>query len=244
MARLTLPRPSASLPIHRPYSRRTHVLRVCSDGINIVLVRRQLLKWGRANFRNYPWRYESDPWLALLAEFLLQRTRASQVEAVYAEVRERFPTPQDLVEAGAHGISEITRRLGLHWRGALLLEVARTVAESGGTPPETRSDLLMLGGIGTYTAAAWLSLHRGKREPIIDSNVTRWLSRMTGLPYNRDPRHLSWVKELAERLTPRRAFRDYNYAVLDFSMSICAPRIPHCDRCPLSKNCRYARDSK
>jgi A/G-specific adenine glycosylase len=107
-------------------------------------------------------------------------------------------------------------------------------------PPETMAELLMLPGVGMYTAAAWLSLHRGKRAVIIDANVARWLSRLTGLPYNRDPRHVRWVQELADHLTPRRAFRDYNYAVLDFTMSVCAPR-PRCDVCPVLSDCWYGR---
>lgn len=100
-------------------------------------------------------------------------------------------------------------------------------------------ELTKLTGVGAYTAAAWLSLHRGKRAVIIDANVCRWLSRMTGLPYNRDPRGLRWVQDLAERLTPRRAFRDFNYAVLDFTMTVCTPRNPACATCPLVSDCRH-----
>jgi hypothetical protein len=50
---------------------------------------------------------------------------------------------------------------------------------------------------------------------------------MTSLPLNRDPRHVKWIQELAERLTPQRAFCDFNYAVLDFTMTV--PRNPRCE---------------
>jgi A/G-specific adenine glycosylase len=205
----------------------------------IATIRRRLLRWGRANFKDYPWRAESDPWRSLLAEFLLQRTRASQVEAVFSTLVERFPTAESLATAGLPGVEEITRSLGLHRRGQLLLATAKTIAERGGYPPDNVAELRSLAGVGMYTAAAWLSLHKGKRATIVDSNVVRWLSRMTGFPYDRDPRHSTWVKDLAERLTPRRAFRDFNYAVLDFAMNICRPRTPRCPSCPLSSECRY-----
>jgi A/G-specific adenine glycosylase len=204
-------------------------------------MRRRLLRWGRANYKQYPWRSESDPWLSFLAEFLLQRTRASQVEPVFTNIRERIPTARSLAVGGLPEVNRLTSKLGLHWRGPLLLRVAEEVAERGGAPPETMADLRVLPGVGMYTAAAWLSLHRGKRAVIIDANVARWLSRVTGLPYNRDPRHVRWVQELADRLTPRRAFRDYNYAVLDFTMSVCTPRNPRCAVCPVLSDCQYGR---
>lgn len=207
--------------------------------VEVRIVRRRLLRWGRSHFKQYPWRTETDPWLSLLAEFLLQRTRASQVEPVFRTIRQRHPTPQSLVAGGLLGVKGITGKLGLHWRGPLLLRVALAVAARGGAPPETMAELRALPGVGMYTAAAWLSLHRGKRAAIIDANVARWLSRMTGLPYNRDPRHVQWLKELADRVTPRRAFRDFNYAVLDFTMNVCTRRNPGCDRCPIRSECRY-----
>jgi len=129
--------------------------------------------------------------------------------------------------------------LGLAFRIQLLQEVARVAVDRNGVLPETIDELKSLKGVGMYTVAAWLSLHRGKRAVLIDSNVARWLSRMTGNPYNRDPRHVSWIKELAEELTPPRAFRDYNYAVLDFTMQLCTPRKPSCEYCPIRAECVY-----
>lgn len=209
--------------------------------VECARVTRRLLRWGRRNFKDFPWRFEDDPWLTLVAEFMLQRTRAVQVVPVFNEFCQRFPTAENLVHAGDEVARDITDRLGLHWRGPLLVELARKVAALGGAPPESMDELRAFTGVGMYTAASWLSLHRGIRAVIIDANVARWLSRMTGLPYNRDPRHVRWVQELAERLTPRRSFRDYNYAVLDFTMTICVPRRPRCDVCPVCADCLHGR---
>jgi len=208
------------------------------DGGAVQRTRRRLLRWGRKHFRPFAWRSETDPWLTFVAEFLLQRTRAAQVEPVFLEIRENLPTAEALAEGGLPSLRSITDRLGLHRRGPMLLDIAVEVSARGGCPPETMDELTNFTGVGAYTAAAWLSLHRGKRAVIIDANVCRWLSRMTGLPYNRDPRGLRWVQDLADRLTPPRAFRDFNYAVLDFTMTICTPRDPACSTCPLRSDCR------
>jgi A/G-specific adenine glycosylase len=208
------------------------------DVHTIRSTQRKIISWGRANFQSFPWRSETDPWLTLVAELFLQRTRASQVVPHFQEFREKYPTAGDLPAGGQEAVSWLTSRLGIHWRGPLMLEIAKEVEARGGLPPENSEELMRFKGIGGYTASAWLSLHRGKRAVIIDSNVVRWLSRMTGMPYNRDPRGLHWVQDLCERLTPKRVFRDYNYAVLDFTMMICA-RKPDCPNCPLRRDCRH-----
>lgn len=202
-------------------------------------IREHIRRWGRRNFQSHPWRSDVDGWLTFVAELLLQRTQARQVEQVYLKFRKHYPSPEELLNADPNKVSEFIGTLGLAFRTAILYEIAQAAVSRGGTLPETIDDLVGFKGVGAYTAAAWLSLHRGKRAVLIDSNVARWLSRMTGNPYNRDPRHVTWVKQLADQLTPPRAFRDYNYAVLDFTMKICTPRKPKCRHCPIRTECLY-----
>ncbi len=215
-----------------------------NDHRAIERVKRRLLRWGRKNFQEYAWRSETDPWLTFVAEFLLQRTRASQVERVFMEIRDNYPTARSLVSAGFETVQSFSDKLGLRRRAPFFFAAAVAIAEAGGAPPESSEKLQRLKGVGMYTSAAWLSLHRNKRAVIIDSNVARWLSRMTNRPYNRDPRGIKWIHDLAERLTPKKVFRDYNYAVLDFTMNICTVRNPLCRECPLKPECVYGREEK
>ena len=206
-------------------------------------IRRRVLYWGRRNYQEYPWRIDTDAWHTFVAELFLQRTQASQVRGVYEEFKKRYPSPFALLGANSNEVSLLVRKLGLSFRLGLLRDIAAAAIENGGVLPEDIDELTRLRGVGTYTAAAWLSLHRGKWAVLIDSNVVRWLSRMTGNPYNRDPRGVSWVRDLAERLTPPQAFQEYNYAVLDFTMKICTPRSPDCGHCPNRVDCRYGSES-
>jgi A/G-specific adenine glycosylase len=146
-----------------------------------------------------------------------------------------------LVSAGPEAAQWITQTLGLHWRGPLLYSTAERVAAGGGVPPMELDALRGLPGVGPYAAAAWLSLHQGKRAVIVDNNVARLLSRLEGVEYDAETRRKRWVYELADLLTPVRAFRTYNYAVLDFTMAVCRPRAPLCPQCPLLSDCNYGR---
>jgi A/G-specific adenine glycosylase len=133
-------------------------------------------------------------------------------------------------------VAEILRPLGLHWRTALLRELALTIVASG--VPKTHDELRRLPGVGQYAASAYLSLHRETRAVLIDANIVRWLCRMTGKPMNGETRRQRWIHELGESLTPKRAFRAYNYAALDFTMNICGKK-PRCGECPIRRHCAY-----
>ncbi len=173
---------------------------------------------------------------------LLQRTRAQQVVPVYEEFLRRYPTPDLLVRESPAAFAGVIAPLGLRWRAPLMMSTARIVASRGDLPREA-ADLERLPGVGPYAAAAYLSLHRGKRAVLIDANVVRWLGRVFAFPTHAETRRKAWVRELADRLTPRRAFRAYNYAVLDLAMTVCR-RAPLCEVCPLGDGaCAYARSA-
>jgi A/G-specific adenine glycosylase len=100
--------------------------------------------------------------------------------------------------------------------------------------------LLSLPGVGPYAASAYLSFHCGKRAAIIDGNIVRLYGRVFGLSVHAETRRTKEFIALAESMTPPRAFRAYNYAVLDFTRAVCRPK-PNCEGCPLRDLCAYGR---
>lgn len=158
---------------------------------------------------------------------------------VYDRFFAKYPEPSALAGETRDGLREVIGCLGLHWRIPLMIEMAGRVAERG-APPDRQDALEELPGVGPYAAAAYLSLHRGSRATIIDANVVRWIGRVFGFMTDGESRRKRSLLDLADALTPRRAFRDYNYAVLDLAMRVCAAR-PACDSCPLARSlCHFA----
>lgn len=203
-------------------------------------IRRIVLKWGRENYKNFPWRFAENKWHALLAEVLLQRTKAKAVVPVYINLIEKYPNPVDLAEAPISSIQEIVYSLGLPERVITLKNLAAEVAAIEGQIPLNEDEIKKLPGVGPYIAAAWLSFHAGKKTVIVDANVVRWICRLIDRECDAETRRKKWLIELAIELTPDRNVKDYNYAVLDFTMEICG-RKPLCDICPLVKFCAYGK---
>lgn len=200
--------------------------------------RSRLLNWSSNNFSIYPWRKKVSRFHGLIAEILLQRTKADQVVPVFELFRKRFRTPEILARASEKDVLEFIYPLGLHWRAKKIIMLGRHLASHGSRVPDTFEDFIKLPGVGEYTAAAFLSFHMGKRAPIIDSNVVRFYGRYFGLEINRDSRRKKWFIKFADILTPAKQHKKYNYALLDFTRLICKPR-PDCQLCFLSSSCQY-----
>jgi A/G-specific adenine glycosylase len=203
-------------------------------------ISQKLTECGRLNYAQYPWRELEDPWAALIAEVVLQRTNAKHVDRYFYEMYRLFPTPESVIEASDKELELVKSRFGLGRRMRTLRELAEFIDTQDIYPTECDT-LISLYGIGHYTAAAYLSLHMDIRAVLVDSNAARWLSRMTGKEKPKDVRRCKWIWDLEDRLTPKKNFKEYNYAVLDFSMTICKPRNPACETCLLNQMCKYPK---
>lgn len=201
--------------------------------------RRILTEWGGRNFADYPWRSERTPFHALIAEVLLQRTRAEQVIPIFREFKERFPAACDLGRSPESMIRAVIKPLGLPWRAKFLKRLGQELEYRGEIPSET-AELESLPGIGPYAANAYMSFHAGKRGVLLDSNIVRFYGRLVGLATGPETRRTRLFREIGEVATPSRGSKSYNYALLDFTRALCTPR-PNCGQCQLQHVCRYGQ---
>ena len=172
----------------------------------------------------------------MVAEILLQRTRANNVIPVYNQFVETYNSPGLFAVADAGEIEQLLYTLGLHWRAKFLKNLAETLKNT--EIPLDYDLLIKLPAIGDYVASAFLSLHGYKRRVLIDANVVRLFCRYIGQkPDGETRREKSFIK-LIENLTPKNKWKEFNYAILDFSMIICKKR-PLCVICPINSMCEY-----
>jgi DNA (cytosine-5)-methyltransferase 1 len=204
---------------------------------NRALIRERIMRWGREHYQDFAWRSTSDPWGALLAEVLLTRTRATTVARVWPAMMDCWSTPLALSQATTESVAVIVRPLGLTKRIARLQALAQAVVDG---IPTSHSELAQLPGVGDYVSAAYRSLHLNQYDVLLDANIVRWLCRLNGWTYHGESRREERIIEAADRLTPPRAHRRYNYSALDFTMQVCLADKPRCATCALSDLCRYA----
>jgi A/G-specific adenine glycosylase len=202
-------------------------------------LREKVIQYGSEQYQTFPWRTPEHKWHGLLAEVLLQRTRANNVVPVYKKLVQLYPAPEDLASSKLATIEKLLFPLGLKWRAKFVQSLASSLMRLQSTP-ENLAELLLLPGVGPYAANAFLAFHTEKRAILIDSNTARFICRFTGQKYHGEVRKEKWLIEFIERLTPRKNSKIFNLSFLDFSMLVCKPTKPDCLECPLHRyNCSY-----
>lgn len=212
-----------------------------SAGRRLIPLHRRLLKWYDRHHRDLPWRRRADdPYAQLLAEFMLQQTQVGTVVNYYDRFIERFPTVRSLAAADLDEVLAIWSGLGYYRRARNLHAAARQIVERhNGRVPAAVEELMDLPGIGRYTAGAIASIAYGIRAPVLDGNVIRVLMRLLAMTADpKSPTARSRLWECAESLLPRKRCGDFNQALMELGATLCSPRAPSCDACPLRQSCR------
>lgn len=203
----------------------------------------KILNWFVENKRIFPWRETQNSFHILIAEKLLQQTKATkEVIKAYCGILEKYPTPFALAQAEISELEELIRPLGLIFRANQLIQLGREIVNRyNGQVPEDFKDLLRLPGVGEYGARAVLSFAQNKDYAIIDTNVGRFLFRYFNLniPFPANPSRKRYLEKLAQEILPGGKSRDFNLAILDFSFYICKSGEPLCYQCPINQFCQY-----
>jgi A/G-specific adenine glycosylase len=201
---------------------------------------RTLLLWDKySNTRVMPWKGEKDPYKIWISEIMLQQTRVEQGIGYFNRFMEVFPTIQDLASADDDKVFKLWEGLGYYSRCRNMLTTARfIVSDYKNIFPNTYNSIANLKGIGPYTAAAIASFAFNLPYAVVDGNVLRVISRFFGIA---DPidETISRKKfnDLADSLLYKENPAQYNQAIMDFGATICKPKAPLCNNCPLQTDC-------
>ncbi len=170
---------------------------------------------------------------------MLQQTQVATVLRYFSAWMRRFPDVRALAKAREADVLHAWQGLGYYSRARRLQEGARVVLERhGGRLPKDHAALLALPGIGAYSAGAIASIAFGEQKPLVDGNVVRVLARHFGLrgdPAKAPLKRTLW--ELAAKLVPAERPGDFNQALMELGATVCTPRSPACEGCPLAEDC-------
>lgn len=209
-------------------------------------LRQLLLNWYAANGRSFPWRQRSATnYELVIAELLLQRTRATTVRPLFLSFVRDIPSWRSLARASDKRLMLHLKPLGLWRRRAISMRnLAKVLARQGSRLPRTRSEIESLPGVGQYIANAILLLCKRTPEPLLDVNMARVLERVFRTRLLSDIRYDPYLQTLAKRLVDCRRSKDLNWAILDLGAMVCTSKIPRCTICPLSRRCAYWRRTR
>ncbi|MCR4417761.1 MAG: DNA glycosylase [Ignavibacteria bacterium] len=212
---------------------------------SLSYIRNKLFKWYKINGRDFPWRHSKNPYRIMIAEFMLHRTKAEQVVAVYKEFIEKYPDVKSLASAELNEIKKVTEHLGLHWRAKHFITSANYIVEKyNGNIPANPEDILKIPGIGDYITGAIMVICFNKKYSVVDSNIARFLNRFFNLEIKGEIRRKKKIVVLSEQLFNSHKKTELLFALIDFCSLICKPIRPLCLKCSLFQRCMYKNKNK
>jgi len=206
----------------------------------LAAFRKRLLGWFRQYQRDLPWRRTKDPYRIWLSEIMLQQTRVAAVIPYYERFLERFPDVHALARAPQEDVLRLWSGLGYYSRARNLQRAAQEiVAKHDGMFPRTQKEALALPGIGSYTAAAILSIAYGAKQAVLDGNVARVLARIFAMRGDlRDAKRWQSLQKSADALLAPTAPSDWNQAMMELGATLCTSQPPQCLLCPVTQFCQ------
>lgn len=207
--------------------------------------RSRVLTWWPTIGRDFPWRHATCPYHVLVAEMMLRRTQARQVERVYKEFLKQFPSVKALAVASEQAIADRLWSLGLAWRVPAFRQMARMLIDlHEGEVPRDREALLALPGVGDYVADAVRCFAYGDAVALLDTNTVRVAGRFFGFQVNPESRRRVWARQAVGRLVDSSSPRESNWALLDLAATVCGASSPLHEQCPVADHCAWWRTAQ
>jgi A/G-specific adenine glycosylase len=170
------------------------------------------------------------------------------VRDYFARFVARFPDVASLSQASLDDVLGLWSGLGYYSRARNLHRCAQQVMElHGGAFPASAEVLETLPGIGRSTAAAIASLCFGERVAILDANVKRVVTRVLGFDADlAQGANMRALWDAATQLLPvgkdqASAMPRYTQGMMDLGATVCLPKKPQCEICPVVQDCVAAK---
>jgi endonuclease-3 len=192
----------------------------------------------------------SDPLDMLIKIILSQATSDTNSHRTFAALKKRFPAWDTALRARAETIAETIRSGGLaNQKAAVIKDVLRQIKKEHGTldlnflhklsPEEAVNYLSQFRGIGPKTIACTLLFACRKEVFPLDTHIFRILRRVGLIPQKCTDRR---AHEIMNAVVPHGKFYSFHVNLIRHGRTLCRPRDPLCERCPIVEYCDYGQE--
>ncbi len=180
----------------------------------------------------------SNPFELLVAVMLSAQCTDKRVNQVTPALFEAFPTPEVMAASNKETIFEYIRSVSYpNNKAAHLVGMAQMlVKDFNSQVPDNIEDLQKLPGVGRKTANVVCAVIYNQPTMAVDTHIFR-VSERIGLTTNsRNP--LQTEKQLVKYI-PTELIPKAHHWILLHGRYVCQARTPHCEKCGITKWCRY-----
>ena len=168
---------------------------------------------------------------------MLQQTQVKTVIPYFNKFLKNIPNFQSLAKVSEGKLLKHWQGLGYYSRAKNLKKSAKMVIDNyNGRLPNNFEELKKLPGVGDYTASAISAIAFNKKIIPLDGNIERVLKRILNLKTQEEIKKENLHKQKKIFGQTSRS-SDYAQALMEIGALLCKPRNPHCEQCPITKNC-------
>ncbi|HIE51413.1 MAG TPA: endonuclease III [Armatimonadetes bacterium] len=190
---------------------------------------------------------EQDPLDSLVQTLLSQNNTAQNTRRAFAQLKERFPTWEEVRQAEVAEVTAAIYSAGLARVKAQRIKdlLDQIYAERGETSlnylqtlptEEVKAHLRRFKGVGPKTASCVLLFSLGRPDFPVDTHVWRIVRRLGWVP---EALSREETYELLNPLVPEDLKYSLHLNLISHGRTCCRARNPRCDKCPLSEKCAY-----
>jgi endonuclease-3 len=194
-----------------------------------------------------PWQPGRDPLATLVGAILSQNTNDLNRDRAFKQMRERFPTWEEVRDAEPAELVEAIRPAGLaNQKGPRIQNALQIITEQQGKLSldfladmeieEAKRWLTAIKGVGPKTAAIVLCFALGKPAFPVDTHVHRVTKRLglIGPKTTREQAHTT-----LEELLPVEIYYPFHINLIAHGRQVCKSQQPRCEVCVLQEHCDY-----
>jgi len=180
-------------------------------------------------------RGNASPFEILISCLLSLRARDEVTDVISRDLFMVANTPEKIAKLPMAELKKIIFKSGhFNKKAVALKEVSKDLIEKfGSVVPDSYEELISIKHIGPKTANIVLAFAYGKLVLPIDVHCHRIPNRL-GWIETRTPEETE--KELM-KILPKRFWREFNSAFVQFGREICLPVSPWCNKCPVAEFC-------
>ena len=206
------------------------------------IITKKILKWYDLNKRSLPWRksvsLQKRQYYTLVSEFMLQQTQVATVIPYFNRFIKHIPNLKSLAQVQNKKLIKLWEGLGYYSRARNLKKTAQFIIKNfKGKLSNNFEDLILLPGIGNYTASAILAIAFNKPYIPLDGNIERVLKRYLYLKKDKEIQKDNLIQKKSIFGISSRS-NDYAQALMELGSLICKPTNPLCHLCPISMKCK------
>jgi endonuclease III len=201
----------------------------------------QLLRKQHGTTMLESFRSRYTPFQILISTVLSARTKDTTTIPIARNLFKKYKTPEDFIKMPAKTLEKLIYRIGFYKTKAKhIKELSKILKEKyKNKVPQDMENLLTLPGVGRKTANCVLVYAFRKPAIPVDIHVHR-LSNRIGLVKTKTPEK---TEQALLKTIPKRNWIEINELLVNHGQTICFPRNPNCEACPIKKYCNYYKDT-